>query len=781
MLQLKQIIKSFFKNKLSSILSLLSLVMAFTGIIIISLYVSFENSFDKFHKNREHIYRLETKSDQSWLPAIMSETIKDNFPEVENITPAEYEYYDIKTLGLNKENISFDSKVYFVNNSFFQIFTFPLKTGNPQTVLEAPYSAVISEKLSKNLFGSENTVGKTLSIDGRTYTIKGIMENFPKNSSIQTDCLLSFSTVDKEYSYINKWGNWSCSIFMKLDKASDPQNLIKKIENQPEISKEIADDKEYYGESGAYMLFRPIDKIHYCFDNSSTLYANPLILRVLLLLIIMLAIMGGVNFINFSTSQAPLRAKALSINRVLGARKSSSRTQIIGESVILAFFAMVVSLIIAISTSSHLESLFQISGLSIQGRLGILVVFVLCALFFGIIIGIYPSRYITTPPLSQTIKGNIQFSGKGKIIRNGLIVIQFAVTIALIASSFIIEKQLNYWHNYDTGLNKEHVVYLKTSKEIQKHSQGFSNELMQNPEIKDYSYCGDLPGDIDCDWGRQLNNGQYIQFRVWPIDDRFIDFFDIEILKGRKFSGNDNKNGLNFIINEKSVEKFAWENPLDIILPGYGDGNGKVLGVTNNFNFSSLKEAVVPLAFYMDKSATEYILLRLNPGNYTQTIADINNTAQKFDPSGQFEVRFFDDALNDLYKKEQSMARFIEFVAVWSIILSITGLLGLIIFISRDRIKEIGIRKVNGARIGEVVLLLNIDFIKWLLIACVIAIPFAWYGMQKWLQQFAYRTTINWWIFLFAGVSALFFALLAISWQSWRAAIRNPVEALRYE
>ncbi len=781
MIIFKRILKATFKYKTSSLLTLLSLVISFTGIIILSLYVSFEKSFDSFHTNGDSIYRLEIRSDGSWLPAKMSQVIKKNVPEVKAITPLWNDDQFVTTPELKETNVKFSSHVYFADTAFFEMFSFPLVFGDKSTVLNDPHAVVLSETLSHKLFGQSNPLGKNVIAGNVTYQVKGVMKDFPKNSSFQADCVVAFSvyTAEKEYSYFDQWSEWSFNNVMLLEKNSNPQQVAAKIEQLDEIEQQIEDEKAAYNGGQAFIYLRPFNEVHFFNDGALPGYTNPVVLNVLILLIVILAIMGAVNFVNFSTSQAPLRAKGLSITRVLGGRRISSMIQIVTESVLLSFLALLISLLIYWLTYRFLESFFDIQGLSMSGRMVFLLLFGVFALVFGVLAGLYPSSYVTSPPIAQTVKGNIHFSGKGTLFRNALIIVQFVCTIALIASSLVIEKQLNFWRNFDIGIDKKHVVYLSTTPELREHYQAFAGELMNNRNIEDYTYTQFIPGRVGMGWGREVD-GQYIQFTCWPIDDRFLDFFKVEMVDGQAFSKNSKAEVNDFIVNEKAVAEFGWENPLERRINSFNE-RGQIVGVAKDFNFSSLKSEVPPMAFWRTDVRKNQLLLRVSPGNYTQTVQYIKSTAHKFDAKNQFEVHFLDDSLNQLYAKEEKMARFIEFVSLWTILLSVAGLLGLVIFISRDRIKEIGIRKVNGAKISEVMTMLNKDFVKWVAIAFVIATPVAWYAMSRWLENFAYKTNLSWWIFALAGILALGIALLTVSWQSWKAAMRNPVEALRYE
>lgn len=779
MIHLKRIVKSISKYKTLSGLTLLSLIISFTGIIILSLYISFEKSFDKFHEDTSSIYRLETVMYGSNVPAVISDIITNNIPEVEDLSVLSFEGNAVSTPKLEASNINFQSKIIFSGNSFFHIFSFPLKIGDIETVLTQPNTIVLSETLSQKLFGDANPVGENILLHDESFIVSGVMFDFPTNSSFTADCIPSYATLLKnESTRVHDWSEWSFNIFIKLKPGTDGLLVADKIENNPDIAETLATFKSKYPDQ-AFINLRSLAKIHSSSDSYNYSYTNPVILNVLILLAVILAVMGIVNFVNFSTSQAPLRSKALSILQVLGGKRVSSMNQIIIESIFISLIAFVISLGIYFFVSQPIETYFGIGGLSISGRYQFLLWFLLFAIGFGIFAGLYPSYYITSSPIAQAVKGNSHFRGKGKLLRNTLITLQFIFTIGLISSAFIIEKQLNFWRNFDIGINKEHVVYLNTSEELRNHHQAFANELLKNNDVTNYTYSQFVPGSVGMGWGRKVD-GQFIQMKAWPVDNHFIDFFGIKINRGRQFRNGSEADLNTFILNEKAVEQFEWNKPLEKKIHGIGF-NGQIIGIADNFNFSSLKEEVEPMLFWLTDTRKDVLILRIKPGNYTQTFAQIKKTAATFDPKNQVEVKFLDDKLNQLYEKEENTARFIEFVALWCMLLALTGILGLIIFISRDRIKEIGIRKVNGAKVIEVITMLNKDFVKWVAIAFVIAVPIAYYSMQKWLENFAYKTTLSWWIFTLAGVLTLGIALLTVSWQSWRAATRNPIEALRYE
>lgn len=771
---IRQLFKTILRYRLSSALTLASLVVAFLGIIVLSLYVSYERSFDNFHKNKNDIYLMSFNFDMgSSLPVPMEELIRNEVPDIEKSTVMIKLWNNLVHTPEQTRADAININLTQASSDFFSIFDFPLVAGDANTVLSQPNAIVLSETTAKNIFGTTDVVGKQLKMRGSDLTVSGVMKDMPKNSTFHQDAFMSMTTKDN-----TDWNEWSFSIFLQLKKGAARAVVEQKVAHIERIAGTLDQIANRFSKEAAEVKFVPLTQLHYGSRGYMFDSVNKTVLDVLSVLIAVLLIMGAVNFINFSTSQAPLRAKSLSVQQILGEAKWKARLQIIGEAVALSLMALGIAFFIHGLIFQRLENLFQITGLSFSRREGFYLIFILLAVVFGIIAAFYPSRYITSAPISQAVKGKMFFSGKGKGFRNILITTQFVFTIALIAASLIIEKQLRFWNNYDIGIDKENVLYLPTTGALQKSYQAFADELMKNTEITNYTYTQFLPGNVGMGWGREVD-GQQIQLQAWPVDDRFIDFFGIKMAEGRKF-GQGEADINNIILNEKAVQQFGWNNPLERKFPGF-DFVGDIVGVSQNFNFESLKGEIRPMLFWRTETRKNNILIKTQGGNFTQIRKYIEDTAKKFDAESTFHARFLDDSLEQLYSKETRMARFIEFVSLWTILLALTGLLGLIIFISRDKIKEIGIRKVNGATIFEVVRMLNKNVLVWLGIAFVIATPLAYYAMNRWLENFTYKTELSWWVFALAGLTSLLVALLTVSWQSWRAASRNPVEALRNE
>jgi putative ABC transport system permease protein len=747
---------------------------------MLSLYITYERSFDSFHTNGDNTYLFSINNSNFWVPALLADELKNELPEAKH-TLVVSQWWD-KYIYKDGEELRDAVKGDFlaVSADFLKVYDFKLLQGDKETVLAEPKSVVISQELAQTVFGDANPVGQYVNLGyQKQYKVTGVMENMPKNSAFSSDALVSFASYMQpgdDWRGAQQWSEWSFHVFIQLQDGVSKDSIETKIEATEMVTSWLEIMEERSGVK-SFIHLVPLADLHFT-PGMFFPSVNKLVVNVLLVLAIIIAIMGIVNFINFSTSQAPLRAKSISIQQIMGEKKWRSRMQIIGESVALSFIALAIALIIHNASYIHVQNMFGISGLSLADRYVFVVWFALFAFAFGVVAGLYPSRYITSAPISQAVKGKMFFSGKGKGLRHTLITVQFVFTITLIVAAFTIEKQLSFWRNFDIGINKENVIYIHTTQKLRESHQAFADELMKNAEITDYTYTQFIPGSVGMGWGREID-GQNVQLKSWPVDDRFLHFFDIEIVDGRPFmQGEGDIN--NFILNQKAVEIFGWEKPLEKKFPGFGF-MGDIVGIAKNFNFGNLREDVEPMLFWLTDTRKNVLLMRVNTGNYTQVREYIVETIGKFEPDADMEPLFLDDSLNKLYNKEVKLARFIEYVALWCVLLALTGLLGLTIFITRDRIKEIGIRKVNGATTLQVVSMLNRTTVVWVVIAFVIATPIAYYAMDKWLQNFAYRTQLSWWVFALAGMLALVIALLTVSWQSWLAARRNPVEALRYE
>ncbi len=761
-------------------LNLLSLLITFTGVIFLLLYVSYEYSFDKYNKNYENVYRIIVGKEGSSVPAKIAPIIRNNISEIEAITPIWENNYSITTEHLKKQNTSFYSKGFYAKNDLFDIFTFPLLYGDKKTALTEPHTIVIAKDLSEKLFGNVNPVGKEVLARGVSFKVTGVMENIPKTSSIYADYFASFITVSqKPDDAANTWEEWSYRVFFKLHKNVDIRELTRKIDAIPQFVEQF-EVNEQPTENNPLFIVLPLSQLHFSNDASFNII-NPKILKILLVLALVLTLMGLFNFMNITIAQAYKKNKVIALRQILGGSKNAIRASLILEAVVISLFALLLSFVLHHLLTSYLSSILQTSGFAFTGRAQWYFYFLMFAVIFGVVAGLYPAFYMSSKDLALSLKGVGAFSVKGKIVRNSFLVLQFVFAMVLISVSIAISKQIDYWHHYDIGIQKDNIIYLHCSLDLAKHKQAFADDLLKNNSITDYAFSRFAPGNVGMGWGRNIN-GKQVNFTCWPVDERFIDFFDIKMVQGRPFSKTKGADNNTYIFNEKAIETFDWKEPLRMNIFGFST-EGSLIGVCKNFNFASLKKEVGPLALWLNDEIdwNNTLFLKLKQGNYTQVIDYIKTTWEKYDPVHEFNYQFLDESLQTLYNKEERIGRFIKFVSLWSIILALTGLLGLVIFSTRQKTKEIGIRKVNGASIIEIVVLLNNAFLRWLLISFTIATPIAYYLISRWLENFQYKTTISWWIFALSGLLTGVIALFAMSWYTIKTAKSNPVNALRYE
>lgn len=775
LMNIKQYYKSIVKYPVSTGLNILSLVIAFSGIITILLYVTYENSFDKYNKNYDTIYKIQVGKNGNTVPAVLTPILRKNVPYIDAITPIWVSSSKIsKPNSVNKDGFYSISTIY-ANSDIFNIFTYNFIYGSPENALANDKTIVLTKSSSFKLFGNENPVGKKVNVDDSSYICTGVIDDLPKTSSIHTDVFISFQTIiESRASSDYSWSEWSYRIFAKINDNKNFKDVITKINSIDEIKKQLNIDdnkKDYF-----YLM--PLKDLHY--TQTWVFYSvNKTVLNVLLLLALILALMGTINFINLLTSQAIQRSKVFSIKRILGASRMQLIMKLIIESIFIALVSLAIALVLHSIIYPKFQDILQIEGMSFEGRKYWIGYFVIFTIIYAIFSSIYPAIYITSANVTQSIKGNYSFSGTGKRIKNILLVLQFTFTIILIIGSIAINKQIKYWHNFDTGIQTENIIYLNNTSNIKKHKEAFVKELMSYNNIIDYTFTWFVPGSVGMNWGRTIE-GQGVSFVCWPIDERFLNFFDIKITEGRKFSKNIEADRNKFIINESTVKEYNWDKPLEKIIPGFGF-NGAVIGVSKDFNFASLKDNIQPMIFWLTNERSNVSILKISKGNTQETINYIEKIWNKYEHEMTFNYHFLDEHLQQQYGKEENIAYFIEAVTLWCILLSLTGLLGLALFVAKQRTKEIGIRKANGASVREILKMLNKVFLNWIVIAFIIAVPVAYFAVNKWLENFAYRTDISWWVFALAGLIVLIISIAAVSLQSLKVARKNPVESLKYE
>ncbi len=779
------IIRSIKRNPLYTTINITGLIIGFVCVVFIAFWIKNELSYDRSHQNADQIYRVHryfydnNGTENLHLPYVappIAPLLKDEFSEIENIARVSHTGMLFKFDG----QIIVEPEVCFAEPDIFKMFTFE-GLSFEDNMLDEPLTAIVSNKIAKKYFKDEHAIGKTLEFldeQGNSYNLKinGTFTAWDQNSHFHPEIFISFSTY--EYAVgeneLKDWGSNNYETFALM--KNQPQLLDSRLDAF--INKQFEN-----GTSWTKIRMEKLSDIHFnWYGSRSSIY-------ILLSIALLILFLGSINYMNLNTAIYTKRLKEIQIKKIVGATRKRIVALLMVESVLFSFVSLIVALFIVGLTISNLSQFFNNNlTFSISKNLDLIVVFVILTVFIGLLSGLYPAIFTLSNKISVIRSTTVPKTGK-MAFRNVLVVFQFFVSIALIMSFLSVNKQLNYLQTKDLGINKENVITLSASPNIIEKLEVFRQELKQNPNIASVSASKRIPSMqlADSNEAKVIANGKMepLGFRMANIraDDYFVPTYKIKIIAGNNISDQVSEEA-EYLINRSAVEKIGWESPETAIgqFIEYGGQTGKVIGVVENFNYESLHNSVFPIIIYNARSDFNRISIRLNPADISGSIAFIEKTWQNFNVTGSsFSYQFIDERFDRLYRSEEYIKSIFSYFMVLAISIAILGLIGLSLFVMERRTKEIGVRKVTGARVSEVMILLNKDFVKWVGIAYVIALPVSWYAMHKWLEGFAYKTSLSWWIFGLAGILALGLAILTVSWQSWRAATRNPVEALRYE
>ncbi len=779
--QLKITLANIRKSRHTSALNLIGLSSAFAAFILIMLYVWNEYQFDRYHENAENIYRVEFKDPEGsktgvFLLGPTGETLVNEFSNIVNSTtympwgkwgeqPFSYE----SNTGIHR---SYEDYA-FADEHLTEVFTFDFICG-PEQPLYNNETAMVNETFARKAWKDEDPLGKTINTGGNKYTVTAVFRDLPENSIFTSPIILKIPTDGFIGEARKSWNVTNYPQFIKTTKGTNAEELSTMIN---EISS-VPSRYRFFdnGKTMAEIVARPISELRFTkevaenplFGTNNKMFVDSLfIVGILIILVAM------INYINFATAHLPKRMKTFNINRIIGSSKWNSAEQMMLETILLYTMAFVIALTLAY----YLNKSFSVPVLGYQipfeKNVFVLVTSAIIALVGAFIAGIYPAIVSTTGKPIQSLKKTQ--SGINENLRGTFTVFQFAATIALLVSTLTVIKQVRFMENTDLGFNKEHTFVLPMFTEIKDNYSTFENEILASPHIKQMTCSRAVPGR-----GQEANvftvDDQRCAVYDWAVGDGYMEMMDFDIIEGRGFHKNSEADKGNFICNETAAKKYNWKLGTKI-------NDKQIVGIMKDFNLVSLRETIEPFVFHKAYSLdeTRTISLKLNGNNTKEALADIKTAFEKFCPEIPFKGHFLDDELNMLYAKESQQSKLITFFSILSAIVSMLGILGLSIFMCQQKIKEIGIRKVNGAKISEVLIMLNKSFVKWVLIAFCLATPIAVWLMKQWLNNFTFKTELNWWLFAIAGFVALAIALLTVSFQSWKAAARNPVEALRYE
>jgi putative ABC transport system permease protein len=764
-----------------SIINIAGFAFAISICLAIFLFLSKEYSFDRYHKNADNIIRLiNTKFNSSLIDYRVKDILAKNYSEIENSClllrsphPIEIKYAD---KGFYLDDIM------SVDKNYFEIFSVPIVAGQQLTPFTNINSALITEKTAKIIFGSDSPLGKELLVSGTVpVTITGVLKDFPDNSSINASILVN---AENEEFKFNKWigdsrdlstYQWPFQIYLQLKNRVDPDIFSAKIN-------ENIDQLKPYAEKIGFLKLRDI-YLHDTTTGSETKQGNESLLELMGLIAIVILILAIINYVNLTVAQQNKRNKDTGLKKAIGADRSTIILQYLSESIIVIFLAFVLGIFLVWLLIPFYQTIFNTTtDIKILFRFPYNIILPGTILLIGTISGAGPAIILSGISPVKILSGHAIIKVKRNYLRNILTIFQFTISIILIFCVIVVRQQINYVKHKNPGFNKEQLLRLDLpnilEKDIQK-TKVLLEEFHKSPYIKSLSLSSGVPGEIHMTMGSNMeNNKNNVGVPCLIVDTSFLETFGLKVVKGRNLEPGDFEKVC--MINEAAYKHFDFQNLENKRFNNFGGFD--IIGVVNDFQYSSLHKSIGPVCImFSSKSRPTSMTIRFENNGVGQGMQFINEEWQKILPGYPVKYQFYDEWFDSMYRSEEYFARNIGLFAILAVVISCIGILGLAIFTSERRTKEIGIRKINGAGIGEVLILLNKDLIGLVIIAYLIAVPFSWYSMHKWLQSFAYRTDLSWWIFALAGLLALAIALLTVSLQSWRTATRNPVEALRYE
>jgi len=809
--------RNFLKQKVYANINIIGLTVGITCCLLIVLFVLDELSYDKHFEKANQIYRVAVKSrfgDQELNEAVTSElmagTLVREYPEVSQATRI---IHTPNMLVRYQDKVFNETQFLWVDSTFFDVFSVRMLYGDPKTALEDHHTVVMTEETASKYFDNlADAIGEMVTYeDGTPYRVSGIIENSPANSHFHYGMLCPLSSW--EWRNDGFWLSHYMYTYIVLQKDYPPEQLEAKFPNL--ISKFVAPHlqrrtkmtlDEFYKSGGKLEFYlQPITKIHLHSHISRELEPNSDIKYIYIFSLIALFILfiACINFTNLATARSMSRSREVGMRKVLGSVKSQLIKQFIFESTLFAIIAVIFSLFLIefllpyfnTITGKQLEMDYFENWYLLPGFLGV-------AIIVGILSGSYPAFFLAAfNPIVVLKKSNTRGTSSNSFMRNLLVVFQFTISIVLFISTLIVYKQLHYIQNKRLGFDKENIIVIKRGWAIGQNPDGtpqepignrtvfdvFKNELLQNPQIMAVAGVGNLPGMGFEDFIAKADGASdeaRLQFNYIQGDFDFAETMKFEFLEGRFFSRKIASDSLAVVINESAAKLLGYERPYvgkRIGFIGNSDFFIHIIGVVKDFHYESLHHPIEPLVIGLENITRTYIAVRLHPQNIVSAVSFLEETWNKYIPYKPFEYFFFDEDYDNLYKAEQRTGMVFTIFSVLAIIIACLGLLGLASFTTEQRTKEIGIRKVLGASVSNIILKLSNEFIKWVIIANIIGWPIAWFISNKWLQSFAYRINIDLWIFTFSGGIVLFIALLTVSWQAIRAATANPVESLRYE
>ncbi len=798
--------RNLLKNKLYSFINIFGLAIGIATCLIIMLFVQDELSYDRFNTKADRIVRIIFKAninggkiDEANVMPPTAQTLKNDYPEVQDATR-------LRTLGMPKMIV--DNKIYnedklaLVDANFFDVFTIPLLKGNAKTALTQPNTIVLSRALAEKYFGSQDPIGKLIytkkGSDSPPFRVTGVFDKIPANSHFHFAMLGSLASDSEAKS--SSWLTSNYFTYLLLPEGYDSKKLEAKLPQMvekhmgPEILQAMGMTINQFREKGNQLGFvlQKLTDIH--FNSSSAAEIEPggdkMYVYIFGVVALFMLIIACINFMNLSTAGASKRAKEVGVRKVMGSAKIDLIGQFLLESIILTALSLILAVILV---QIFLPAFNDISGkiLSfdiIQNPQIILGLFLL-ALLVGLIAGSYPAFFLSSFKPILVLKGRFSGTKKSIGLRQGLVVFQFCISVCLIIGTAIVYLQLSFIQNKKLGYDKEQLLVLSNSWALGKNEAVFKEQLLKDSRVVNvttspYKPAGPTNSNNSLAYP-EADDSQIMRTLQYGVDDQYIPTMGMEMAAGRNFSRTFSSDSSGIIINETAAKTFGWgKDALGHHITRLIDNNGKkkvyqVIGVVKDFHFKSLHESITPLLMVYENNWG--LIVKIKTQDASGLLESMKTQWKSFGVEEPFSYAFMDDLVNQTYQAEQKTGLVLSIFGMLTIFIACLGLFGLATFTAEQRIKEIGVRKVLGANITQIIGLLSKDFLKLVLIACVIAFPIAWYAMHKWLQSFAYKIEISWWIFVLAACLSMFIAFLTVGYQSLKAALMNPVKSLKTE
>ena len=784
------------RSKGFSFINIAGLAIGLAVFALIGLYIQFELSYDRFHENIDRMYRVEQildhgtyKEPSAGCPTPLSQVLVADFPEIEGVTrmirSGSSLFRTQRDTTLRVRNI------FFADSSFFDIFTFPLLAGNQETALVGPHSAVITEKLARSLFGDDNPLGKTIQPDwGPDLKISGVVGNVPANSHFTFDMLVSTQTLvalNGEATFTRWYDNW-VPVYVMLRPEQSFEALNEKIRFVL---------KKYQGEQSKNELYlRPVSQIHLFSHVNHEIGVNGSIKNVYIFSAIALfvLIIACINFMNLTTARSADRAREVGLRKVSGAHRSSLMRQFISESVMIALVAMIIAVVLLKILLPEFNNIVNRDlKWNLAGNLLLSFGLLAVTLAAGGLSGIYPSVVLSSFQPSRVLKGVMSSGGRNTILRKSLVVFQFFISVVLIIGTAIILQQVNYLLHKDLGYSSEQVLAVPIGRATAGKIEALRNELLRNPNVLNAATSDYMPY-ASTNWTQVLWEGataeDLMKINVNYVDENLISTYGMTVKKGRGFTrGMRTSEENEVILNETAVQKIGWEDPIgkrilyNIDYRSRSVGGATVVGVVKDYHFLSLHNTITPLMMRLmpEESYGSNMSIKICAREIPATLGFIERKFTDIFPEKVFEYRFLDEDFEQMYLEEQKAGRVIFYLALLAIFIACMGLLGLASYTMKQRTKEIGIRKVVGASVTHITVLLTKEFFWLMLLANLLAWPVAYYVMRQWLQNFPYRISLQIWVFFLSGAIAFFIALATVGYHSVKASLANPADSLRYE